>query len=152
MSRGLTWVTASKPGNWVSKHIYTPIDKAVYKATKGRRGLSSPKVILLLTTIGRTSGEPRSVPILYLREGSALWVMASNYASRNHPAWSYNLLANPKATVQIRDERFDVTARLGSDTDKERLWPRLLELYPSWKQYSTWSDRDFRLFALEPRG
>lgn len=151
MSRALTWITASKVGNWITKNIYTPLDKTLYKLSKGRRGLSSPKVILLLTTIGRKSGEPRSVPILYLRENSTFWVMASNYASKSHPAWSYNLLANPSATVQIRDERYQVTARLGSDADKQRLWPRLLQLYPSWKQYSTWSDRDFRLFALEAR-
>ena len=151
MSRGLTWITTSKPGNWISKNIYTPLDKALYRLSKGRRGLSSPKVILLLTTIGLKSGQPRSVPILYLREGSTFWVMASNYASKNHPAWSYNLLSNPNATVQIHNERYEVTARLGSGAHKQRLWPRLLELYPSWTQYSTWSDRDFRLFALEVR-
>jgi hypothetical protein len=45
-----------------------------------------------------------------------------------------------------------VTARLGTDEDKERLWPRLVDLYPAWKHYVKWTDREFRLFALDPRG
>ena len=151
MSRLLTAVTRSKPGTWVTKNIYTPLDKALYRLTKGRRGLSSPKVILQLTTTGRKSGQLRRVPVLYLRDGSTFWVMGSNYAGTNHPAWSYNLLANPNATVQIGKERHAVVARLGTDEDKARLWPRLIELYPSWKQYSEWSDRSFRLFALQAK-
>ena len=152
MSRALTGVTKSKAGTWVSKNVFTPLDKGVYRLTKGRRGLSPQSVVCHLTTTGRKSGQPRSVPVLYLRDGSTFWVMASNYAGKNHPGWSYNLLANPHATVQVGTERRDVVARLATNEEKRRLWPRLLELYPSWKQYAEWSDRDFRLFALEPSG
>ena len=148
----MTAITSTKAGSWVTKHVYVPIDKWLFKRTDGRRGLSPHQTMFRLTTTGAKTGQPRSVPVLYLREGSTFWVMASNFGGEKHPGWSYNLLANPDASVQIRDEKYEVRARLASDDEKERLWPRLVELYPSWNQYVKWTDREFRLFALEPRG
>lgn len=131
--------------------IYTPLDKLVYRATRGRRGLSPPGSVLLLTTTGARSGEPRQVPVLYLRDGRNLWVMGSGYGRPRHPGWTANLLANPDAVVQIGGDERPVRARLASDDEREALWPRLLELYPAWRAYATWTDRSFRLFCLEPR-
>jgi deazaflavin-dependent oxidoreductase (nitroreductase family) len=148
----MTAITSTKAGSWVTKHAYFPLDRWLFKKTDGRRGLSPPQTMFRLTTTGAKTGQPRSVPVLYLREGSTFWVMASNFGGEKHPGWSYNLLANPDAVVQIRDEKHEVRARLASDEEKERLWPRLVELYPSWKQYVKWTDREFRLFALESRG
>lgn len=143
---------ASHPwGTWLSKNVYTPVDKLVYRLTGGRRGLSPPKTVLLLTTTGRKSGLPRSVPVLYLKDGPAVWVMASNYGSASHPAWSSNLLANPDATIRIGRTERPVRARLASPDEKKALWPRLVALYPAWEAYAGWADRDFRLFRLEER-
>lgn len=149
-SRPMTWITSTKAGSWVTKHLYVPLDKYLFRKTNGRRGLSPRQTMFLLTTTGAKSGQPRNVPVLYLREGSTFWVMASNFGGEKHPGWSYNLLAHPDARVRIGDETHEVRARLASDEDKQRLWPRLIELYPSWKQYTKWTDREFRLFALEP--
>ena len=151
-SRPMTWITSTKAGSSFTKNVYVPLDKWLFRKTGGRRGLSPRRTMFHLTTTGAKSGRPRSVPVLYLREGSTFWVMASNFGQEHHPAWSYNLLKNPDARVQIGDEGYDVRARLATDGEKERLWPRLVELYPSWKQYTRWTDRKFRLFALEPRG
>lgn len=140
-----------KWGRNFARAVYTPVDKAVYRLTGGRRGLSPLESVLYLTTTGRTTGKARRVPVLFLRDGDHYWVMASNYGTERHPAWSANLLANPDATVQLGSKAIDVRARLASRAEKEQLWPRLLELYPAWKQYSEWTDRDFRLFCLEPR-
>lgn len=149
-SRPMAFVTRFRLGSWLTKKVYVPLDKALYRHTGGRRGLSPRKAMLNLTTIGAKTGLTRSVPVLYLRDGSTCWVMASNFGGTNHPGWSYNLLKDPKAHIQIGDEGYEVRARLATDEEKESLWPRLVELYPSWKQYATWTDRDFRLFALEP--
>ena len=140
-----------KWGRNFARAVYTPLDKTVYRLTSGRRGLSPAKTVLYLTTTGRKTGKPRRVPVLFLRDGDRYWVMASNYGTERHPAWSANLLTNPDATVQLGSKTTEVRARLGSREEKEQLWPRLLELYPAWKQYSEWTDRDFRLFCLEPR-
>ena len=145
-------IAGTKAGSWVTRKVYVPVDRWLFRKTNGRRGLSPRRTMFNLTTTGAKSGRPRSVPVLYLREGSTFWVMASNFGGASHPGWSYNLLANPEARVQIGDETHEVTARLAGDDEKERLWPRLVELYPAWKQYVKWTDRDFRLFALERRG
>ena len=148
----MTWITNTKAGSAFTKNVYFPLDRWLFQKTGGRRGLSPRQTMFLLTTTGAKTGQPRNVPVLYLRDGATFWVMASNFGQDHHPGWSYNLLKNPDAHVQIGDESHEVRARLASDEEKERLWPRLVELYPSWKQYTTWTDRDFRLFALEPRG
>lgn len=140
-----------KWGRNLARVFYTPLDKAVYRLTGGRRGLSPQRTVISLTTTGRKSGKQRRVPVLFLRDGDRYWVMASNYGTERHPAWSWNLLDNPDATVQEGSKTVDVRARLASREEKEQLWPRLLDIYPAWKQYSEWTDRDFRLFCLEPR-
>ncbi|HEV3473215.1 MAG TPA: nitroreductase family deazaflavin-dependent oxidoreductase [Actinomycetota bacterium] len=149
--RWMVEFVSHKWGRNFARGVYTPLDKAIYKLTGGRRGLSPPQTVLYLTTTGRKSGKPRRVPVLFLRDGDRYWVMASNYGTQRHPAWSANLLANPEATIQRGTRTVEVRARLASREEKDQLWPRLLELYPAWKQYSEWTDRDFRLFCLEPR-
>ena len=149
--RPLARFTSKKWGSAVARWVYTPLDKAIYRLTGGRRGLSPPKTVLYLTTTGRRSGQPRRVPILFLREGPRYWVMASNYGQKDHPAWSYNLLAEPHALVQEGGRTVEVKARLGTAEEKEGLWPELVGIYPAWKNYVKWTDREFRLFCLEPR-
>lgn len=149
--RPLAWLASKRWGRALAVRVYTPLDKLVYRATRGRRGLSPPGSVLLLTTTGRKSGQPRQVPVLYLRDGQDLWVMGSSYGRPRHPAWSSNLLADPDAVVRIRGRERRVRARLASDEERRALWPRLLELYPAWEAYATWTDRSFRVFCLEPR-
>ena len=145
-------VAGRKWGRWFAKNLFTPLDKFVYRLTGGRRGLSPVGSVLVLTTKGRKTGQPRQVPILYLRDGRRYWVMASNYGQKNHPAWSSNLLANPDASVTIGDLSERVRARPATDSEKQAKWPDLLGLYPAWRSYASWTDRDFRLFCLEPVG
>ncbi len=149
--KAASWL-ASKPwGKRLAASIYTPLDKLVYRFTRGRRGLSPPRAVLLLETTGRKTGMARRVPVLYLSDGPKLWVVASNYGEARHPGWSSNLLANPEATVTIGREVRRVRARQATEEERKALWPRLLELYPAWAAYATWTDRSFRLFCLEPR-
>lgn len=150
--RAASWLASKRWGRWLAATFYTPLDKLVYRLTGGRRGLSPRRAVLLLTTTGRKSGQPRRVPVLYLEDGGKLWVMASNYGRPHHPAWSSNLLADPHATVTIGRRTRQVRARRASDEEKRTLWPRLVELYPAWEAYAGWTDRDFRLFCLEPEG
>ena len=144
------WLARRKWGRWISKNLFTPLDKLIYRITRGRRGLSPAGAVLLLTTTGAKTGQPRQVPILYLRDGERFWVVASNYGQAKHPAWSGNLLANPEATVTIGEFSASVRARLGNDAERAAKWPELLELYPAWRSYTEWTDRNFRLFCLEP--
>ena len=145
--------------SWLSYRILVPIDRLVYTRTGGRFSLlhfgarRKPALqSLLLTTTGRKTGQPRTTPVLYLsQEGRSLVVVASNFGREHHPAWSYNLLADAEASVQVRDRSWDVRARLASEEEQRGLWPRLLELYPTWEDYTERTDRSFRAFFLDPR-
>lgn len=84
----------------------------VYRATKGRlMGTVSRAPVLLLSTTGRRSGATRTAPVLYMRDGERLIVIASNAGNKHAPAWSLNLKANPDAEVQVGAERRSVRAR-----------------------------------------
>ncbi|HEX2031530.1 MAG TPA: nitroreductase/quinone reductase family protein [Actinomycetota bacterium] len=147
------WLTRRLPGVYVLRYLWTPLDRLALRLTGGRRGLA-PKAIpeLLLTTTGRRSGERRSTPVLFLEHGEGYAVVASNYGRRRHPGWSYNLQADPRASVQIGTLRREMEARPATPEEFERLWPRFVEMWPGWKTYRRMTDRPFRMFVLEPRG
>ena len=145
------WLAARRWGSAAIKRFYRPLDQAVYRLTGGRRGLGPTRDVLLLTSIGRKSGQRRSNPLMYLEHDGSFWVMGSNFGQEHHPAWTQNLLAHPEATVQIGARTEEVVARLASDEERRRLWPLLIEVYPPWEAYTGWTERGFRLFELKPR-
>ena len=154
--RLLLAIASAKPFTWIAANVYAPLDGRLYKRSGGRFSLSHlgrrPALqTLLLTTTGRKSGQPRPTPVLFLEDDGRLVVVGSNFGKDSHPAWTANLLANPDATAQIRGDQRDVRARLASEEEKQRLWPRLLEIYPPWQEYTGRTDRSFRAFFLEPR-
>jgi deazaflavin-dependent oxidoreductase (nitroreductase family) len=129
-----------------------PIDQALQRLSRGRVGALGPSVLpeLLLTTTGRTSGLPRQVALLFAVQGDALVVVASNWGQPHHPAWSANLLAEPRAQVQVGGHSRPVLARLAAPEEKDRLWPLVLQVWPAYEDYAERSGRDLRVFVLEP--
>ncbi len=149
--RLVAWLAGKPWGSATIRSLYRPLDQAMYRLTGGRRGLGPTRDVLLLTSSGRKSGQPRSNPLMYLEHGGSFWVMGSNFGQERHPAWTQNLLADPEATIQIGRRTDRVVARLASDAERQQLWPRLVEVYPPWNAYMGWTDRAFRLFELKPR-
>lgn len=106
---------------------------------------------LLLTTIGRRSGEPRVSPLLYIRDGDDFVVVGTNFGQRHHPAWTANLIARPDAEIEVGPERLAVTGELVDDADWQRLWPRFVSVYPGYAGYlQRAGGRTPRMFALRP--
>jgi len=133
----------------VAPPIVTQLDRVVHRLTGGRVVLSRGMVpVLMLTTTGRTSGKPRTAPLATLPDGDDLIVVASNFGRDSHPAWSGNLLAEPKATVSYRGRSFPVTARLLDEDEKKASWPELLKMWPNYDRYEERSGRDIRVFRL----
>ena len=93
-----------------------------YRETDGQEGHDwHGTTVLLLTTTGSRTGKPRTVPLLYVRDGPRIIVAGSNWGQRDHPAWSTNLLVDPRARVQIGPDRMECLARAASLEERERL-------------------------------
>jgi deazaflavin-dependent oxidoreductase (nitroreductase family) len=105
---------------------------------------------LLLTTTGRRSGEARTAPLIFGRDGDDLLIVASVGGSPRHPGWYHNLTADPRASVQVRGDRFDVEARTASPDEKPRLWQIMQDVWPNYDVYQSRTDREIPLVVLTP--
>lgn len=132
------------------RYVWTPLDRLALRLTGGRTSLA-PRAIpeMVLHTAGRRTGKRHATPVLYLEDGDRFVVVASNYGRPRHPGWSYNLMEEPHATIQIGPLTEEVTARPATPKEVERFWPRLLAIWPGWLTYRRMTDRDFRMFVLE---
>lgn len=123
----------------------------LYETTRG--GVGKRLVdndILLLTTTGRRTGRPHTVPLLYLRAGDTLGVIASYGGRDRHPAWYLNLVATPEVEVQVRKERFEARARTASPDERSSWWPRVVAAYGDYAVYQTRTERVIPVVLLEP--
>jgi F420H(2)-dependent quinone reductase len=124
----------------------------VYRLSRGRIGGRVGKgPVLLLTTTGRKSGEPRTAPVLYLADGERYVVINTNAGNARTPAWSLNLRADPEAEVEVRGKRTKVRARIAAGEERDQLWRKHMEQYSGWDYYEEQLDREPSVFVLEPR-
>jgi deazaflavin-dependent oxidoreductase (nitroreductase family) len=122
-----------------------------YRETDGDVGyLWNGAPTLLLTTTGRRSGEPRTSALIFGRDGDDYLVVGSMGGAPRHPQWFLNITENPSAEVQVRGERFAVTARTASDDEKPRLWRIMTEVWPNYDAYQARTDRSIPIVVLSP--
>ncbi|WP_328472885.1 nitroreductase family deazaflavin-dependent oxidoreductase [Streptomyces sp. NBC_00448] len=128
-----------------------PADRVLLGLSRGRVGVGAAAGLstLLLTTTGRHSGQPRQVPVLYVRHGGGLVVVGSNWGGDRHPGWSANLLAQPRAEVTARGRTTAVTARLLTGEERRSAWEKVAAYWPAYDAYATRApDRAIRVFLL----
>lgn len=106
--------------------------------------------MLLLTTRGHVSGRAHTVPLLYLRDGRALVVIASYGGRPDPPTWYRNLAADPRVVVQVRHRRRDMTARTAGPSERAVWWPRVVAAYEKYATYQSRTDREIPVVLLEP--
>jgi F420H(2)-dependent quinone reductase len=125
----------------------------IYQASRGAIGHHVPGLppFLLLDHVGAKSGVSRTTPLIYLRDGEDLVVIASKGGNERHPAWFHNLRANPGTTVQVGAEQRPVHARVATPEERARLWPRAVEAYPDYARYQERTEREIPIVVLEPR-
>jgi F420H(2)-dependent quinone reductase len=124
----------------------------IYRATRGRvLGKVGRAPVLLLTTTGRRSGQPRTAPVVYLRDRTHFVVIGSNAGNANPPAWALNLSAHPDAEVEAYGERVAVCARVAEGEERAELWRRMTEQYAGFDDYRVRTTREIAVFVLEPR-
>jgi deazaflavin-dependent oxidoreductase (nitroreductase family) len=145
-------VQAMAGSRWFAKvgpPVVPHIDRLLNRIFGGRVLMSSMMLpCAVVTTTGRKSGLPRESPLATVPLDDALYVVGSNFGRPHHPAWSWNLLADPTAEVSYRGERFTVDAQLLSDEERDATWPRLIERWPLFDQYVERSGRNLRVFRL----
>lgn len=131
----------------------------VYKATGGRLGakwrggsnrFSAPPPVGILTTIGRKSGEPRHSPLLFLREGNRIVLVASQGGRATNPMWYLNIQANPAVTFQYKSEKMNLVARDATDAERDQYWPKLDAIYPDFANYRSYTDRKIPILICDP--
>jgi F420H(2)-dependent quinone reductase len=127
------------------------VHRRVYRLSGGRFGGRIGRLpVLLLTTIGRRSGRPRTQPLAYTQAGDGYAVIASKGGAAQHPLWYLNLRANPLAEVTVGRETRRVRARDAQGEERERLWRALADLYPGYERYAQKTRRLIPVVVLEP--
>lgn len=137
---------------WIQDHL------EVYRRSAGKEGHFWDSTIaggkgmvpcLILTTIGRRSGEKRSSPLIYGTDGDAYVIIGSKGGAEKHTGWYYNLLANPDVELEVANERFAARARVATGAERERLWAKMLDVYPPYRDYQAKTSREIPVVVLE---
>lgn len=118
------------PIAWVLARTLHRLDQVVYDASQGRHTLSSLLTglpVVVLTTTGARSGQPRSVPLVPLLDGDRVVLIASDFGAPKHPAWYHNLRAHPQATVAYQGQAASYIAREAEGQEREQLWSRVVD-------------------------
>ena len=131
MSRAQTWVYKKSGGKFADKFL---------------RGTA----VGILTTTGRKTGGPREVPLLYLREGRRVILVASSGGREKHPPWYLNLKATPQVRFQIGRDVLHLTARDATDAERDEYWPKLDAMYSDFETYRSYTDRVIPIVICDP--
>jgi deazaflavin-dependent oxidoreductase (nitroreductase family) len=123
-----------------------------YRETDGEVGhiWRNGSKILLLTTKGRTTGEPRTTPLIYEDSGDGDYVIvASKGGAPKHPGWYRNLAKDPEVEVQVQGDVFPANARTATGEERERLWKLAALQWPPYDDYQKKTDREIPVVMLE---
>lgn len=123
---------------------------AEFRANGGKvRGPFAGSPLLLLTTVGAKSGEPRTTPLVYTRDGDRYVIIASKGGAPTNPAWYHNLLVNPQATVEIGTETFAARSSVAQGEERDRLYAAQAAQMPNFGEYQARTTRRIPVVVLE---
>ena len=138
---------------WIAEHIELyrsdPEKAHMWDSTP----LGGPGVLptLLLTTVGRKSGEARSLPLIYGEAGDGYVIIASKGGMPNHPVWFLNLQAKPECELMVGAKHVNARARVAEGEERERLWKNMAKIYPPYDEYQERAgDRTIPVVVLDP--
>lgn len=130
--------------DWIADHLRR------YLESDGEDGhLWRGVPTLLLTTTGRRSGEPRTLPLIYGRHGDAYVLVASKGGNAANPLWYENLVAQPRVRVQVAADRFEAVARTAAGEERATLWKLMTGLWPDYDTYQARTEREIPVVVLE---
>lgn len=143
---------AGKTPEWISEHL------RLYRESGGAEGhmwdasaagIPRRMPCLLLTTVGRRSGEKRTSPLVYGTVGAAYIIIGSKGGADTHPHWYANLRANPRVEVQVAQESFAARARVVTGPEREKIWAQMVQEFPFYSQYQKKTTREIPVVVIE---
>jgi len=143
---------SSRLGAWLFLHAFNPVDRVLLPLTRGRFTLALGAPVGVLETVGARSGCRRRTPLLYVADGEALVIVASNGGSLRHPAWLHNLCAHPEVRFLTREHRWQTyRANVADGSERARLWHLANDLYAGYAVYQARaSEREIPVVVLTP--
>lgn len=138
-------------GSFLTRNVVFRLDRFIYRRSGGRFVSTGKPVfpIMLVTMTGRKSGQPRTLPLIYLRDGERLIAFSGDARARGGSRWPRNLLANPRVSVQLDSHVASYVARRATDTEFASYWPKVRANYPPYATYAQRSGESM-MFVLEP--
>lgn len=134
--------------------LFTATHIGLFRSTNGKLGSKLAGMpVLLLTTTGNKSGQPRTVPLTYIEDEDGNPVItASAGGAPKHPAWFQNLSANPKVTVELPGRKLQRRAEVAPPEVRSRLWEKLTSKYKGYEGYAkkTKGIREIPMVILKP--
>lgn len=152
--RAVQAVASTRPGAWFLSRVLPPIDRALARITHGR--LSVPRVlaglpVLVLTSTGRRSGQPRSTHLIAVPVDDTLAILGTNFGQRRTPTWVLNLEADTRATVTHDGTTRPVVARPATEAERAQVLTSSAGVYGGYLKYQQRiTGRRLRIFVLEP--
>jgi F420H(2)-dependent quinone reductase len=136
------------------------INTWLYRRSNGRIGkswrvgsaLRHGVPVCLVTTTGRKTGQPRTVPLLHMADGERVILVASQGGLPENPQWYGNIRAEPKIEIRFGRVTRTMVARTADEAERAELWPRLTALYADFDNYQAWTNRTIPVVICEPAG
>ena len=129
---------------WIAEHL------SKYQATNGADGhIWNGVPTLLLTTTGRKSGDARTLPLIYGKDGDRFVIVASRGGAPDHPGWYKNLVAHPDVKLQVAADKFAARASTAKGAERARLWQVMTKIWPAYDEYQTKTTREIPVVILE---
>ena len=137
---------------WIAEHIklYRTDPEAAHMWDSSDLGGPGILPTLLLTTSGRKSGEPRSLPLIYGNLGDSYTIIASKGGDKAHPLWYMNLEAAPECELMVGAKAVSARARVAEGAEREKIWEQMVEIYPPYIDYQKVTDRVIPVVVLDP--
>jgi deazaflavin-dependent oxidoreductase (nitroreductase family) len=154
--RAMQTIGSTRPGAWSFSHSLRHVDRLMYRLTGGRR--SAPELlaglpVVMVTTTGRKSGQPRTTPLIAPPVADTLALVGTNFGQHTTPAWVLNLEADPRATVEFHGTKIEAWARPATAEEAVEIWDRASAVYGGYGKYQERiTGRDIRIFVLDLRG
>ncbi|MFN3981819.1 MAG: nitroreductase/quinone reductase family protein [Caldilinea sp.] len=156
LQRAVKRIASFTPVAWLLARTLRHLDRAVAQVSGGRMTATSLVTglpVIYLTTTGAKSGQPRTTPLICGVDGDRLILFATNFGGQKNPAWSYNLRANPVATVTYQGKSAVYRSREATPDERARYWRMADQIYVGYAAYrKRAAHREIPIFVLERSG